>query len=88
MPEFDVDCTGISEEDVLREVVLSVYNIKRDDAALRKICDLAEKDRGIHFEKLRREYPLRREFFNARVTLRNLTRGVEKKLKALGFEVD
>lgn len=86
VPELDIDCAGKTEWDVLRGTVLSAYDIGTDDAALRKIRDLPEKDRGFHFEKLRREYPLRREFFTARMTLRNQTREIEKKLEALGFK--
>lgn len=85
VPEFTIDCAEKSEEDVLREAVFSVYDINKDDAALRKVHGLPEEERGFYFEKLRREYPLRREFFNASITLKNPTHGIEKKLGALGF---
>lgn len=85
VPEIEIDCFGKSEEDVIRQAVLSIYDIRRDDAALRKIQDLSETDRGFHFEKLRREYPRRREFFNTCVKLKNPISAAVKKLEALGF---
>ena len=86
-PVFDIDCSGKTEEDAIRGAVLSAYDIERDDASLRKICDLPEAERGPYFERLRREYPVRREFFNARTTLQNPTEQIEGKLKSLGFNI-
>jgi len=70
--------TGRDEEDALRQVINQVYDITSDDAALRKA-------RADGFDKLRAEYPVRREFFNTRVSVPGASQSLRTKLTALGF---
>ncbi len=67
------------DEDVLRHVIRRLYDITADDAALRKNVP--------QFDKLRAEYPVRREFFNTRVQLRGGRQSLAGKLAALSFKV-
>ena len=69
------------EEEVLRRVIASVYDIIADDAALRRAGSAG-------FDKLRAEYPIRREFFNTAVTLRGASESLRAKFTALGFRVE
>nr|BCX00877.1 MAG: erythronate-4-phosphate dehydrogenase [Bacteroidota bacterium] len=46
----------------LAELVHAVYDPERDDRALRYARHLPEAERGPYFDRLRRDYPLRREF--------------------------
>ncbi len=46
----------------LYDVVKQVYDIQADDAALRQIFSLDEHDSAVHFDRLRKHYPRRREF--------------------------
>lgn len=68
------------DEDVLRQVIGRVYNITVDDAALRNDARM--------FDRLRAEYPVRREFFNTELVLRGASESVRAKLAALGFKKD
>jgi erythronate-4-phosphate dehydrogenase len=70
---------GEDDEDVLRRVVRQIYDITADDAALRK--DPKE------FDKLRAEYPVRREFFNTKLALRGANESLRQKFAALGFRL-
>jgi erythronate-4-phosphate dehydrogenase len=70
--------SGEDEEEVLRRVVRRVYDIIADDAALRK--DVRS------FDKLRAEYPVRREFFNTGLLLRSASEALRAKFTALGFK--
>jgi len=67
VPELQLDVSDRAVEDILREAVLAVYPIERDDAALRKVLDLPRDAQGNFFDNLRKNYPLRREFPNTRV---------------------
>jgi erythronate-4-phosphate dehydrogenase len=78
-PELFIDCTGKTDEGVIREVVLHTYDIKSDDEKLRRS--------PTDFEKIRGDYPLRREFSSYSVDLKNASGDVFLTLKKLGFNV-
>ncbi|HUJ72521.1 MAG TPA: 4-phosphoerythronate dehydrogenase PdxB [Verrucomicrobiae bacterium] len=68
---------GDDDEDVLRTVIEGVYNVSADDAGLRANVT--------QFDKLRAEYPVRREFFNFGLTLPGASDELQRKFTALGF---
>jgi erythronate-4-phosphate dehydrogenase len=55
-----------NDEAALRAAVLACYDPRRDDAALR--ASLAEPEPGLAFDRLRKHYPVRREFGALRVS--------------------
>jgi len=77
-PDMAIDYKGKSDEEIIREAVFHTYNISVDDINLR----FSPSD----FEKLRSEYPLRREFPSYRFTLKNGTKRVQKILETIGFK--
>jgi len=83
-----LDATGRSDEDVLREAALTVYDIEADDRRLRAIADLPANERGAYFDRLRKEYPQRREFQNSTITLRGGSVTVRQKLAGIGFKLE
>ena len=87
-PRIELDADGMDDEKALRQVVRRVYDVTADDAALRKIAGLPEAERGPYFDKLRKMYPVRREFFNTEVEVRGGAEVVVKKLAALGFRTN
>lgn len=71
-PEVEaIDLAGIAETDrieaILSAVVEPIYDIRADDAALRKVLQTPEAEQGPYFDRLRKEYPRRREFTNTRI---------------------
>jgi erythronate-4-phosphate dehydrogenase len=77
IPQIEIGTEKEEEQEVLRETVRRVYDICADDAALRK--------RHQEFDRLRAEYPVRREFFNTQLRLRGRTPELRGRLLALGF---
>ncbi len=75
------------DEDALRQLVLTVYDIEADDAHLRKILDLPPEQRGAWFDSLRKTYPVRREFHNTFVETAGLSDSLRAKIAGLGFRV-
>ncbi|HUJ11794.1 MAG TPA: 4-phosphoerythronate dehydrogenase PdxB [Verrucomicrobiae bacterium] len=71
--------SGEDEEEVQRRVVRHVYDITADDAALRANIRA--------FDRLRAEYPIRREFFNTTLVLRGASDSLRSKFSALGFKI-
>jgi Phosphoglycerate dehydrogenase and related dehydrogenases len=76
-PEFELDGTDLTEQQILAKAVLHTYDIRNDDADLRKNTEL--------FEKLRGDYPVRREFPAYTLRAKNIPASVIYKLAELGF---
>jgi erythronate-4-phosphate dehydrogenase len=53
---------ALPETEALDHVARSMYDIVADDARLRAMLDAPPDERGAAFSRLRKEYPLRREF--------------------------
>ena len=77
--EFEIDAAGRSAQEVLTEAVLHTYDLQADSDALR--ADLGA------FEKLRGDYPVRREFDSFTVHLSGGTPDLTDRLRRLGFVV-
>ncbi len=78
--EFTLDASGKSRQDLLSEAVFHTYDIMEDSDALRARPEL--------FEKLRGDYPVRREPSAFTLHLRNATPEVAAALSALGFKIE
>ena len=74
-----------NEQDTLSQIVRKVYSIDRDDAMLRQVIDEPEENRGKFFDKLRKNYPVRREFQNTEVIVEKSN--LAEKLRGIGFIV-
>lgn len=78
---------NLNEDQLLTKVVTSAYNILKDDSDLRDIARKPSLDRAAYFDKLRKNYPIRREFSSQRVSVSPEHIGLSKKLTALGFKL-
>jgi erythronate-4-phosphate dehydrogenase len=78
---------GESVEEIFYKLISSIYDIELDDKKLRGINHLEEKKRKEHFDNLRKEYPVRREFSNYTVTLQNEDLKFKSILEAFRFKV-
>jgi len=67
------------EYSILAEAILSTYNIEKDDDDLREAPQ--------NFEKLRGDYPVRREFDSFTIDGVSLKIETLKKLEKLGFKI-
>ncbi|MCX6992558.1 MAG: 4-phosphoerythronate dehydrogenase PdxB [Kiritimatiellaeota bacterium] len=85
VPEIRLDPAGLSEEAALWRIVRPVYDIEADDQCLRAGAAADPKTRGKHFEQLRKNYPIRREFRFTRVVLPQGYLRLEAKIRDLGF---
>jgi erythronate-4-phosphate dehydrogenase len=85
VPEVFFNVSGRSRERVLHELVRQVYNIEADDAAFREA--MREPNRAGGFDRLRKHYPVRREFRFTRARLANGSADLFRTVAALGFAV-
>ena len=78
-PVIEIDGNQRREYSILAEAVLSTYQIENDFEAL--------KENTADFEKLRGDYPVRREFDSFTIEAENIEKGILEKLKKLGFYI-
>ena len=77
--DFTVEATGKSLQDVLTEAILHTYDVTEDSDRLRNGLD--------QFEKLRGDYPVRREFTAFTLRLQDGTPEMADRLSEIGFNV-
>ena len=80
-----MDASGRESEDMLREAALACYDIQRDDTALRGLSGVEEAGRGAFFDRLRKEYPVRREFPSHTIKVKGAAPELQEQLNLLGF---
>ncbi len=76
-----------SDEEITADAVRHVYDIEKDDAALRGLHRVEPAERGAFFDRLRKDYPVRREFHNTEVVLAKPESHLADVLSGLGFRV-
>ncbi len=77
---LQLDGLNRTEEEILREAVLFTYDIREDDKRLRENPN--------DFEKLRGDYPVRREFPVFTIQYENISKETLEKLQKLGFKIE
>ena len=73
--------------DALPQAVRAVYDILRDDTNMRGLLKVSPEERPKYFDRLRKEYPRRREFFNTTAEVSPPNTKLEATLSALGFRL-
>ncbi|MEI6562710.1 MAG: 4-phosphoerythronate dehydrogenase PdxB [bacterium] len=87
VPKVKVDIAGRDDQSVLREVVRQVYDLEGDDRRFRESAVADEKARMKNFDRLRSDYPERREFQYTTVELSGGTTDLQRAFKKLGFNL-
>jgi erythronate-4-phosphate dehydrogenase len=85
MTERTINAANKTDEEVLREIVRSVYDISADDRRLRETLPEDARTRAEGFDRLRKNYPVRREFPFAGVTVLNAAGALRDRVSGLGF---
>ena len=86
---IEIDAT-LPEQQCLYQAVTRVYDVRSDDRALRHIASLPALEQGRYFDKLRKDYPRRREFSQYTIQLKEAGVGhpaLVNRFKALDFQV-
>lgn len=86
-PEVPVLTVYPDEPDALHLAVRAVYDIMQDDADLRGTLARPADERGAAFDRLRKTYRQRREFFNTRVEWSQPDAYLAARLAGIGFGV-
>ncbi|WP_417514079.1 4-phosphoerythronate dehydrogenase PdxB [Marinobacter sp.] len=71
----------------IRIALRACYDPRQDDARLRQIMKAPEDERGAAFDRLRRDYPVRRECSSLKVQLKGTSRSLQDSFRAIGFKL-
>jgi erythronate-4-phosphate dehydrogenase len=84
-----LDLRGASGDDIerVRAAVFHAYDIRVDDARLRGLLNLPPDERPAGFDRLRKEYPIRREFGVTTVIMDEDAGRLGGLLRGIGFNV-
>ena len=86
-PTLEIERRGRETNDVVSDVVGSLYDIDDDDALLREVLHFPEAVRGSAFDSLRKNYRRRREFNQTEVRLPTGERELGRLFERLQFRV-
>ncbi|MHC4124575.1 MAG: 4-phosphoerythronate dehydrogenase PdxB [Planctomycetota bacterium] len=86
VPQLDVTLDG-NEQEVIRDTVRKIYNIRSDDRKLQGFSKEPAEKRAAFFSRLRKEYHIRREFQNTMINLKVNNQSLSDKLAGIGFKV-
>jgi len=87
VPSIHIDGRSAPTQDLIHSAVKSLYDIMADDANMRQMLSFPDGQRGPYFDKLRKDYPVRREFQNTRIILKNAPAELAARFRGIGFEV-
>lgn len=79
--------SSAEEEAAIRIALRSCYDPRQDDARLRLAMIGSEQERGEAFDRLRRDYPVRRECSSLKVQLKGTSKSLQDSFKAIGFKL-
>ena len=79
--------SSADEEDAIRIALRACYDPRRDDARLRNAMTGSVEERGAAFDRLRRDYPVRRECSSLKIQLKGTSKSLQDSFRAIGFKL-
>jgi len=79
--------SSAEEEDAIRIALRACYDPRRDDARLRNAMTGSPEERGTAFDRLRRDYPVRRECSSLKIQLKGTSKSLQDSFRAIGFKL-
>jgi erythronate-4-phosphate dehydrogenase len=76
-----------TNSEIIRKAVFHCYDVRADDRRLRELLSLGLAEQPAYFDRLRKEYPVRREFQATRLVPGKQDVRLEEMLRGLGFDV-
>ena len=82
---IDLTASELGDQQQIHLAVQQVYAIAADDARMRELLKVDASQRGAFFDRLRKDYPIRREYHTAAVRVADVNGTVARTLTGLGF---
>ena len=85
--QLKINPQPMGQQSLLSSIVKELYDIKKDDLALRAALNMPTGKKCALFGRLRENYPVRREFQNTQIVLESSCEKFLEKLKGIGFNL-
>ncbi|WP_298447645.1 4-phosphoerythronate dehydrogenase PdxB [uncultured Marinobacter sp.] len=80
--------SAADEQAAIRVALRACYDPRQDDARLRHIMGLpTSEERGAAFDRMRKDYPIRRECSSLKVQLKGTSKSLQDSFRAIGFKL-
>ena len=88
LPHLQFDATGKDFQTLVHDILTTLYNLPADHARMRDLLVVPEPLRPQAFDRLRRDYPHRREFAGSPISITGADRHLIARLQTLGIRAD
>ncbi len=85
-PEPVTDTIEYNDNTAVQLAVMQTYDVRSDAIALKELMAMPSGLRGVYFDSLRKNYPIRREFTNRQINTKKLNNEMKQCLLELGFK--
>ena len=75
------------EDEALRLALGACYDPRKDDLRLRRAMKESSDKRAEAFDRLRRDYPVRRECSSLKIQLKGSSKSLQDRFRAMGFKL-
>ncbi|MEC4672539.1 MAG: 4-phosphoerythronate dehydrogenase [Nitrospirota bacterium] len=82
-----IDAGGKNIQDVVRDIATRLHDLPEDSRRMKELLAIPPESRAWEFDRLRREYPQRREFPGMGLQLNNASEALKHTLTELGFRI-
>jgi erythronate-4-phosphate dehydrogenase len=82
-----IDAGGKNIQNVVRDIATRLHDLPEDSRRMKELLTLPPERRALEFDRLRREYPQRREFPGMDLQLINASEALKHTLTELGFRI-
>jgi len=79
--------SAANERAAIRIALRACYDPRQDDARLRSTMRAPADERGAAFDRLRRDYPVRRECSSLKVQLKGTSKSIQDSFRTIGFKL-
>lgn len=85
VPSIEVNIQQHSDEEELQKIIAQIYDLETDHQRMKSLLTSPLEERPALFDKLRKHYPVRREFHRTNVKLPSNMKRLRKLTSGLGF---
>ncbi len=85
--QLEYNDLNLPDLEFLHKIVKNTYDIKKDDSRMRSRLIESGRNVAAEFDRLRNDYPIRREFRNYQIEVQKNRKLLLLKLQALGFRL-
>ena len=88
LPHLAFDATGKDFQTLAHDILTTLYDLPADHARMRDMLDIPEPLRPQAFDRLRKDYPYRREFAGSPISIAGADRNLIARLQTLGIRAN